>query len=471
MTAPFVIHHGECLEVLRTLPDCSIDSIVTDPPYGLSDHKPAEVVACLTAWLAGEPYLPKGKGFMGKTWDAWVPGPEVFRECLRVLKPGGHMLAFAGTRSMDMMSMAIRLAGFELRDSIGYAHDDDGGAPLLAWCYGSGFPKSMDVSRAIDKAAGAEREVVGIHPDAAKRTSGTTTQGGWSTPSRCNDLTIPATDAARQWEGWGTALKPAWEPIILARRPLEGTVAANVIANGTGALNIDGCRVGTNKNVPASPRKGQDRIYGAYGAQTGSESGHDPNIGRWPANLITDGSDAVQAAFPQASGAVAPVRGTEASAKTANAYGDYGGRTASDQRDGGGSAARFFYAAKASRFDRNEGMEDPGPQFKMGSTLRAAENLNADGARKGNTHPTVKPTDLMRYLCRLITPPGGTVLDPFFGSGSTGKGAILEGFSVVGIERDSDSVATAQVRCEHAVATVLAAKIEAEDSTRQAVLL
>lgn len=355
---PFVIHHGECLEVLRTLPDCSIDSICTDPPYGLSDHKPAEVIACLTAWLAGEPYLPKGKGFMGKTWDAWVPGPEVFRECLRVLKPGGHMLAFAGTRSMDMMSMAIRLAGFELRDSIGYAHDDgEGDAPLLAWCYGSGFPKNLDVSKAIDKMGGISvawfgawlkrwREDRGLsQKELCERCGffGKVNRGGtianWelglgqpspeqfnricevlslpfdsidaaereviaqgfrirreSTVNLCGtsegqfEITAPSTDAARQWEGWGTALKPAWEPIILARRPLEGTVAANVLAHGTGALNIDGCRVSTAENLNGGGYSQQQaqRHDGdeSWRMKNGCAGEFVQPSGRWPANVI-----------------------------------------------------------------------------------------------------------------------------------------------------------------------------------------
>ena len=238
MSEPYSLHLGDCLESLKRMPDNSVDAVVTDPPYGLSDHKPAEVIACLSAWIAGETYQPKGKGFMGKSWDAWVPGPEVWRECLRVLKPGGHLLAFAGTRSMDLMSMAVRLSGFELRDSIGYANDG-GGAPVMAWTFGSGFPKSMDVSKAIDKAAGAEREVVGESPWASRGGAGLArsifNDDNWQSDG--DAVTSPATEAARQWQGWGTALKPAWEPIILARKPLgEKTVAANVLKHGTGGI-------------------------------------------------------------------------------------------------------------------------------------------------------------------------------------------------------------------------------------------
>lgn len=312
----FALHQGDCLEVLRTLPDASVHAVVTDPPYGLSDHKPAEVTACLQAWLAGKPYVPKARGgFMDKTWDAWVPGPEVWRECLRVLKPGGHLLAFAGTRSMDLMTMAVRLAGFELRDSIGYAHDG-GGAPVLAWVRGQGMPKSRN--------------------------------GPWG----------------------GTALRPAWEPIILARRPLQGTTRDNWAAYGTGALNIPACLV---------------------------------NGTRWPANVAHDG------------GAAADILGP---------------------------AARFFYCPKVSSAERHLGLEHPGHQFKQGTTLRMVEAT----ATRGNNHPTVKPIALMAYLCRLVTPPGGTVLDPFLGSGSTGIAALREGFDFLGIERDPEYLAIAQAR-------------------------
>lgn len=556
----FTLLHGDCLERLRELPDNSIDSVVTDPPYGLSDHKPAEVSACLNAWLSGLPYKGKGKGFMGKSWDAWVPGPEVWRECLRVLKPGGHILAFAGTRSMDLMSMAIRLAGFELRDSIGYAHDG-GGAPLMAWAYGSGFPKSMDVSKAIDKAAGriesgesvvalkktlvdlfdasgktrkvideecgfracnyltlpqegkrpdpwvnvlpsqekwatikrvlgceadiadrldalfyrAEREVIGQQTK-ARSTAGASalpTMGG-ETVYQTWDITAPATDAARQWEGWGTALKPAFEPIILARKPIEGTVAQNVQAHGTGALNIDGCRIpptgerlggGGEKRATFSDSDGWSRPWmndpehaKAHAAKVSANVDRASELGRWPANLLHDGSDAVLAMFPANAGAAAPVKGTEASKASVGVVTGERDRVPGAFHSDTGSAARFFYCAKASRRDRHEGLDNPGPQFTQGTTLRNVENADT----KGNNHPTVKPTDLMRYLCRLVTPPGGTVLDPFMGSGSTGKAAMYEGFRFVGIEMSAEYLEIARARIAYAVEQ--AAKAAADDS-------
>jgi site-specific DNA-methyltransferase (adenine-specific) len=371
-----MIYSGDCLDVLRTLPADSVDAIVTDPPYGLS--------------------------FMGKKWDYDVPSEAIWRECLRVLKPGGHLLAFAGTRTQHRMAVRIEDAGFEIRD-------------MIAWVYGSGFPKSLDVSKAIDKAAGAEREIVGVHPDAAKRTSGTVTASGWETPSRCNDITAPATEAARQWAGWGTALKPALEPITVARKPLIGTVAENVLAHGTGALNVDGCRV--EGAPPSVPQPVFNSPTGrTYGMKTGEGRNGEMSqaAGRWPANLIHDGSDEVVGLFPQTAAAKSAERGERSGVNTN--FGGSGGVRGHD--DNGGSAARFFYCAKASKRDRDE----------------------------GNNHPTVKPTDLMRYLCRLVTSPGGTVLDPFMGSGSTGKAAMLEGFGFIGIERDPEYVKIAKAR-------------------------
>ncbi|BCP56262.1 hypothetical protein K32_48790 [Kaistia sp. 32K] len=499
MGLPYTLYLGDCLETLRTLPDNSVDSVVCDPPYGLS--KEPDMAEVLHHWLAGDDYQHKGGGFMGKSWDSFVPGPAVWRECLRVLKPGGHLLAFFGTRTQDMGTLAIRLAGFEIRDSI-------------AWIYGSGFPKSMDVSKAIDKAGGAsprdQAQLLRAKREAAGLTREQVADHCCCTPSSVRDweegraravgapveFIVPSvgyrakladllgyssderrligsasdrrgdgtgyglghsgdlrsggnTDAASQWQGWGTALKPALEPITVARKPLVGTVAANVLEHGTGALNIDGCRVAAPDGVPLFLNRSGDSVN-AYGdGLHGSARTGDVGAGRWPANLIHDGSDEVLAAFPQASGAVAPVKGTEASAKTANAFGEYSGRAPSDQRDGGGRAARFFYCAKASRKDRNEGTAS-GSSPAVGTNATMREREDADWpARNGNHHPTVKPTDLMAYLCRLVTPPGGTVLDPFMGSGSTGKAAMREGFRFIGCELSPEYLAIAEARIAH----------------------
>jgi len=383
------IINGDCLDVLKELEDNSVDSIVTDPPYGLS--------------------------FMGKRWDYDVPSVEVWAECLRVLKPGGHLLAFAGTRTQHRMAVRIEDAGFEIRD-------------MIAWVYGSGFPKSLDVSKAIDKAAGAERaEVVGVRHRNVKPFDDA---NGWNQNNTNGDYayTAPATPKAKQWEGWGTALKPALEPITVARKPLIGTVAENVLQHGTGAINVDGCRVdfmseedrkeSTQKNQHANfgtPPLTGNNVYGDY-SMIGPKN-YNPT-GRWPANFIHDGGEEVVGLFPKSKST-----GGQASLgafRNGDVYGK--GRDEREIRDPGygdsGSAARFFYCAKASKADRGE----------------------------GNNHPTVKPTDLMRYLCRLVTPPSGIVLDPFMGSGSTGKGAILEGFNFIGIEREEEYCKIAERR-------------------------
>ena len=410
----FDLHHGDCLQVLATLPDACVDAVVTDPPYGLS--------------------------FMGKRWDYDVPSKEIWEQCLRVLKPGGHLLAFAGTRTQHRMAVNIEDAGFEIRD-------------MIAWVYGSGFPKSLDVSKAIDKTAPrrgqfdafaehfdamwrisglkrsefvpyfphyknaasvmaqlsnwklaknvptkqdflilqellglsdefavlidrveAEREVVGRATDGAGNGS-VVGLGTAAIMSTVYDITAPATPEAQQWDGWGTALKPALEPITMARNPLQSTVAANVLQHGTGALNVDGCRVqGPGAMKWETPRGGIWSTDSEATAQLVQNT-----QGRWPANLIHDGSD-----------------------ETSTLLSD---------------AARFFYTPKASTAER-----------------------------QGVTHPTVKPLDLMAYLCRLVTPPNGTILDPFMGSGTTIKAAMSEGFKAIGIERDPDYFAMAQQR-------------------------
>lgn len=299
----FTLYQADCLEVLKTLPDNSVDTVVTDPPYGLSNHSVEEVQECLRSWIAGEEYKPrKGKsGFMGTGWDAWVPGPEVWKECYRVLKPGGHMLVFAGTRSMDLMSMAIRLAGFELRDTIGHLHDS-GGAPVLCWVTGQGFPKSMNVAKAVQalqvmgscsmsdqrKSVMGEKytpsAVVGHTRSGVERAMNCTRS---SPPPVSEDLTEDAT----RFIGYGTALKPSFEPILLCRKPLEGTVAQNVLQYGTGALNIDGCRIETQDNLnggayakDGSPRHDGDENW-RFKREGGAGEFLQPQ-GRWPANLV-----------------------------------------------------------------------------------------------------------------------------------------------------------------------------------------
>jgi site-specific DNA-methyltransferase (adenine-specific) len=362
------------------MPGSSVDSIVTDPPYGLS--------------------------FMGKKWDYDVPSVELWQECLRVLKPGGHLLAFAGTRTQHRMAVRIEDAGFEIRD-------------MIAWVYGSGFPKSLDVSKAIDKAAGVDREVVGPNPWADR--GGLVRANTYGEPTRPPE-TSPATDAARQWQGWGTALKPAMEPITVARKPLIGTVAANVLEHGTGALNVDGCRIEHDADVDLTAIHRQQSEgtgiavgKGFVGSMIGKEVPMYKPGGRWPANLIHDGSEEVTELL--------------------------------------NDAARFFKCAKASKRDRDEGLEG----FDLGNNMRVNGPRESEEAKystlRANIHPTVKPTDLMRYLCRLVTPPGGVVLDPFMGSGSTGKAAMLEGFRFIGCELSEEYFKIADARISAALAS------------------
>jgi DNA modification methylase len=369
---------GDCREVMAAMDAESVDSIVCDPPYGLSAAKNSGKSS-------------RG-GFMGKEWDHGVPGVEFWTEVLRVAKPGAHLLAFGGTRTYHRLACAIEDAGWEIRDCV-------------AWVYGSGMPKSHDVSKAIDKAAGAEREVVGFDVDFVRRNPNNTgahtlvtkadgtTLDGRKTLGRKNEaagsITAPATEAAKQWSGFGTSLKPAHEPVIVARKKLCGTVAENVLTHGTGAINIDGCRIEGQKGWPDSKQYNPGHLVGGSKKtaeyQDNSQSPNKFN-GRWPANFCHDGSDEVVGLFPN-------------------------------------DAARFFYTAKCSKKDRNEGLEGV-----------------------VNHHPCLKPTALMRYLCRLVTPPGGIVLDPFMGSGSTGKAAILEGFRFIGIEREAEYVEIARAR-------------------------
>lgn len=425
----FALIPGDCRDALAHLSDNSIDAVVTDPPYGLS--KEPDMAEVLRHWLAGDDYEHTGAGFMGKTWDSFVPGPTVWAEVHRVLKPGGHCLVFAGTRTFDMMALALRLAGFEIRDT-------------LSWLYGQGFPKSLDVSKAIDKAAGAEREVVGRNPNFRDPDTNADHHQRWNGATMTGAVTAPATPEAEQWEGWGTALKPAWEPIIVARKPLAGTVAANVLEHGTGALNIDACRVGTTDSFGVGAR-GTSGFVDGYSSGDGWQPGSP--AGRWPANVVLghhedcvhpDGTETVPAwecvedcpvrlldeqVGPLTSGAPAVRResGADRSGNTGAAFGAES-RPAGSQMVGygdTGGASRFFYQAKAAKRERQFGMPE--------------------GER--NSHPTIKPWAVMEWLVRLVAPPGGVVLDPFCGSGTTGIAAMREGFHFVGCERDEDYAA------------------------------
>jgi DNA modification methylase len=396
------LHNAECLAHMRTMADNSVDAIVTDPPYGLS--------------------------FMGKKWDYDVPDQAVWEECLRVLKPGGHLLAFAGTRTQHRMAVRIEDAGFEIRD-------------MIAWVYGSGFPKSHNVSIGIDKMNGAPHR--GKALNYAGRGDRPDIQGPEANPNgRILEAYAPATEAAAQWQGWGTALKPALEPITMARKPLTGTVAANVLEHGTGALNVDGCRVDGESTV----RPNNKASIGYGGSDVPFSSGSD--LGRWPANLIHDGSDEVVGLFPESNSTPWPNRNSSGWKQTSEVVNGGGVKDT-------GSAARFFYCAKASKADRDEGLDHMEKDVVRVTNTGHTGNPSAkDGERtfnpRANHHPTVKPTALMRYLCRLVTPPGGTILDPFMGSGSTGKAAKLEGFKFIGIEREAEYIAIARARIDAA---------------------
>jgi site-specific DNA-methyltransferase (adenine-specific) len=383
------LFNDDNLKILKTLPDNSIDSCVTDPPYGLS--------------------------FLGKTWDVSVPSKETWEEVYRVLKPGAHLVAFFGTRTYHRGVCAIEDAGFEIRD-------------MVAWLYGTGFPKSHNISKDMDRIQGVERNIIGK----TETKVGVFAHSGGGTPQNINDyenvITEATSDLAKQWDGWGTALKPAIEPIVLARKPLEeSTVARNVLKHGTGAINIDDCKIESGgehlvrsiktRNAGGSWRESK----GMFTTGRSFIPTNDPT-GRWPANVVHDGSDEVVNSFPN-------------------------------------NTSRFFYSAKTSVSEKEEGLENFIPKHTSASEFRPNHMEKAEEGETGsaygrftkrkNIHPTVKPTSLMEYLITLVTPPNGTVIDPYMGSGSTGKAAIKLGFDFIGMELDPEYYEIAKARIEH----------------------
>ncbi|AEK10164.1 DNA methyltransferase [Mycobacterium phage SirDuracell] len=398
---PVLIHLGDCRDILAELEDASVDSIITDPPYEL--------------------------GFMGKKWDGSgiAFDVEMWEQCLRVLKPGGHLLAFGGSRTWHRLTVAIEDAGFEIRDSI-------------AWLYGSGFPKSLDVSKAIDKAAGAEREATGTARGHVPTDGGNFDDDNYQWRAVYERKDNPATDAAKQWQGWGTALKPAFEPIVVARKPLAGTVAANVLEHGTGALNIDACRTeyeqGGSLATNPSLRSGISGGNGGhiFPTETGRRVVTPHASGRWPTNVVLDEAQAAELDAQTgtlSSGKMYPTHTTAGR----QVYGQNaaGGYVTSETYGDSGGASRFFpvfkYQAKAPTKER--------PSY-----------VNEDGNKVA--HNTVKPLALIRWLVKLVTPPGGVVLDPFAGSGTTVEACLLEGFDCIAIENEPDYIPLIEQRLE-----------------------
>jgi DNA modification methylase len=459
---------GDNIEVLQKFPDNYFDSICTDAPYGLG--KEPDPVKMLQAWIDHGYLEVTGKGFMGKKWDAFVPQPVFWKEAIRVLNPGGHVLCFFGTRTYDWGVMAMRLAGFEIRDCI-------------QWLYGSGFPKSLNISKAIDKASGSERVVVGHQ----NYTIPNIKNNSFNSDDVANrdrlapPITASATAEGKQWEGWGTALKPANEPIVLARKPIDAglTVADNVLKWGVGGINIDGCRVEHSEEQKFTNRSQRSAGWNPDNCGFDSTKNNTASAaaeGRFPANVILD----------QESGEVLDEQTGNLTSGAMNKSYEYTNngfslgkptgetRYRTDKNEGG--ASRFFYCAKVSKSERNEGVENftreaghsrsdkcancggyilQGPDRASECRCEVPKRQNA--VFTGNTHPTVKPVDLMRYLVKLITPPGGTCCDPFNGSGSTGVGCKMEGFNYVGIEQD-------ELDCRVSEQRISAWKIEEPDA-------
>ena len=443
--------NGDCIEQMQKLKDEGklVDSVVTDPPYHLTSiveryGKDGSAPAKDKDGL----YQRQARGFMGKEWDG---GDIAFRTdtwklAYDLLKPGGYLLAFSASRNYHRMAVAIEDAGFEIRDQI-------------MWIYGSGFPKSLNIGKAIDKRNGVQGDVIGTR----KVTSSDIGQNsGW------NHLNTDRGDyeyreIMNEYEGWGTALKPAHEPIVMARKPLEGSNVDNVLKYGTGGINIDACRIqgddtGGERKITTRKSRDENNVWTDENSGMKQEENHfadaDPK-GRYPANVIHDGSDVVQEIFPQTSKSVS----TKRTRKTVGMFGMPNDTT--PEYDDEGTAARYFYCPKTSAEERNRGLESfTAKPMAWGNQAKAElkrGNLDFKGnqgdgskhnkvAMRLNTHPTVKPQELMKYLCRLVTPQGGVVLDPFMGSGSTGMAAKDEGFDFIGIEKEKEYFEIAEAR-------------------------
>ena len=567
------IYHGNNLDILRTFEDNSIDSIVTDPPYGLG--KEPNALEVLQSWITTGYHEIKGKGFMGKEWDSFVPQPVFWKECLRVLKPGGHLLSFAGTRTYDWVVMGLRIAGFEIRD-------------LIAWVYSSGFPKALDIEKELKKmlikfvnsgimgvgdnnenrnerkisdeqktehnlrpmwqeylqktefdeekfreilqsfmseqglqiSRNSTCDVWGEQPSMEGRSDDEEKQGelqgceicsmseriyrdvkerwiyngtsfsdgktfesdiekvGSDTPHRprseqqrdkeFDTLFIKwrtqkirsITEKIKEISGWKTALKPALEPIVMARKPLDGTVAGNVLKHGVGGINIDGCRVATDDfngktfTMPKADNSVSERSYGISGGMNREKPAerveYEQNQnGRFPANFIHDGSEEVLKLFPntEAGGSI-----TKTYEDNAPLYGDYKFKEPFESYADSGSAARFFYTPKASQNERNFGLSGFEDDVTTDGRTKPIDNaFNRGETKRKNIHPTVKPIDLMQYLVRLVTPKGGLCLDPFMGSGTTAIACKSEKIDYIGCELDGDYIKIAESRIKSEV--------------------
>ena len=414
---------GDSLEVLKDFEDNYFDSVVTDPPYGLA--------------------------FMGKKWDYDVPKVDLWKEVYRVLKPGGHILSFAGSRTYHRMAVNIEDAGFEIRD-------------MLGWLYGSGFPKSHNIGKALDKLQGSITPSLPTEPMKKKGEVGEISKNrrcsickkalSSGNPCKCDRTYKPNTKEAKQWEGWGTALKPAHEPIVMARKPFNTTVAENVLTHGTGGINIDECRVGT-ETITQHGRKKKEGTGWKNHWHNEVEKGKSWE-GRFPSNIIHDGSEEVLEIFPESKSQKnynVKRKETQSVALSGKNY----ARTALEEGyNDKGSAARFFYCAKASKAERNMGLDDY-EEKPMGMSNRAKHRSTLDDSHdiglnrvinRKNYHPTVKPIKLMEYLVRLVTPKEGIVLEPFAGSGTTLIACKQQGFNYIGIEREQEYCDIAEAR-------------------------